>query len=373
MIKVLMNRMHKAYQVEFDRKRKADNYKKLMILGIAMFVIQIFALIQNILEPFTDNPVVINRYYGFYVVMIIVNLMLLITMFVFNKKDLYTSKYFTLVMILHIATINIWGMGVAIADQFQGQDVVVYYLTMIFLAILINVSALELGGLLIIIYLIFAVISPFYSNYIVSQVQVLLTSAQFIMFSVIIRYYLERLTSRNFIQHKKLIEVNDKLERLSYFDSLSGLYNRRKWEETYVEMYKHCYETKSNLTVILFDIDYFKKYNDYYGHVKGDSIIKVFSEVLLESVASLECNTGRYGGDEFIMSIEGVSENQVFKLIKEIKNKMIDKKIENIESKLNGLVTISAGSYYGVPENVNEVWDCVVKADNNLYLQKDNR
>lgn len=373
MMKYLSNTMPRMYREEFDAKRKADNYKKLMILGIAMFVIQIFAVVQNILEPFTDNSDIMNRYFGFYFVMIVLNIIVLLLMTILKKSGRDTTKYFTVVMIIHIALINIWGMGVAIADQFQRQDVVVYYLTMIFLGILINVSALELGTLLILVYLLLVSLSPVYGQYFETHNQVLLTSLQFILFSVVIRYYLEKLTSKNFIQHKKLIETNDELERLSYFDSLSGLYNRRKWEDKYVEMYKQSYSTKSNLTVILFDIDYFKQYNDYYGHVKGDNIIKVFSEVLLEATKSLECNTGRYGGDEFIMSIIGVSESQVFKLIKDIKETIKGKQIENVESKLNGIMTISAGSYYGVPDTMDKLWDFVVKADKNLYFQKDNR
>lgn len=373
MKRVIFTKIPPSYLSEFNKMRKGDNYKRLLIIGIAFFLVQLMVLIQNITDPFTSDFNIMKRYFLFYFAAIALNFIILILMYVINKKYTRDNKILSLLLVAHMFVIHFWAMGVAIADQFQGEDIVVYYLSMFILAILINVSIVELGIVLISLNLLLILLLPLYSDFISGQDTTFMDSSILIFFSLTIRYYLNDLTIKNFVQTKKLVEVNNQLEYLSYYDSLSNLYNRRKWEENYNEMYLRCFDDKKVLSVILLDIDYFKQYNDNYGHVKGDEVIKVVSDSLKTIYNGYLCNIGRYGGDEFIVSLEGISKSENSKLIKKLKESISSLEIENRESKVSDMLSISVGCFFDLPENVNGQWDFVSKADENLYYQKENR
>lgn len=373
MKKMIFAQLPEMYKSEFDDNLKLSNYKRLLILGITFFVIQIIALVDNIVDPFSDNMAIMSRYYKFYIVALVLNVIITFILIISHKKHKVDKKYFTLLLVIYMYTLHFWAMGVAIADQFQGEDIVVYYLSMFFIAILVNISVYELGTLLISFHILLYSLSPYISKYSDGDTSYILVGVQFIVFSLMIRYILRELNIKNYLQTKKLREINNKLEYLSYYDSLSNLYNRRKWEEHYNEMYLRCFDNSKSISVVILDIDYFKQYNDSYGHVKGDDIIRVVSDSLIKVYSESSNNIGRYGGDEYVVSIEDISENENYKLIKELKAHIASLNIENKESETSNILSVSVGSFYGVPESIDGQWDFVAKADKNLYFQKEDR
>ncbi len=95
-----------------------------------------------------------------------------------------------------------------------------------------------------------------------------------------------------------LKEANKELELLGRTDGLTGLYNRRAWEELLAAEYARCERSGNSAVLVMFDIDHFKKVNDTYGHQAGDEVIRAVSE-LLRRVKREPDIAGRYGGEEF--------------------------------------------------------------------------
>jgi diguanylate cyclase (GGDEF)-like protein len=106
----------------------------------------------------------------------------------------------------------------------------------------------------------------------------------------------------------QLEQANDELEALSRTDRLTGLNNRGYWEECLIAEFKRFHRTETPCTLVLFDIDHFKKVNDTYGHQAGDQVIRVTARLLTECKRDTDI-AGRYGGEEFaVLLIDTVPE-----------------------------------------------------------------
>lgn len=153
-------------------------------------------------------------------------------------------------------------------------------------------------------------------------------------------------------------------------DELSGLYTR-----TYYEKYaNNLLKNKTDyLTIVMLDIDEFKLYNDYYGHVKGDTVLAAVSKVIAtESITYKGC-VGRFGGEEFIIIVPNISEKLGDKLCETIRKNVEKLHIPHENGRANKFVTVSAGIY--TVDNTDN--DCTLQelinlADKGLYKAKDN-
>lgn len=96
----------------------------------------------------------------------------------------------------------------------------------------------------------------------------------------------------------ELESANAQLAELSRTDRLTGLNNRGHWEECLRNEFSRCLRTRQPASLVMFDIDHFKKVNDTFGHQAGDEVIRVVARVLLESIRATD-TAGRYGGEEF--------------------------------------------------------------------------
>ena len=92
--------------------------------------------------------------------------------------------------------------------------------------------------------------------------------------------------------------LNQELKTASRVDGLTGLFNRRYWQERFDEMYKLCVRRDKPSTAVMLDIDHFKRINDTYGHQAGDKVIKMLAALIKRCVRETDL-AGRYGGEEF--------------------------------------------------------------------------
>lgn len=97
---------------------------------------------------------------------------------------------------------------------------------------------------------------------------------------------------------RQLLSVNDQLQLLSSTDRLTGLYNRGHWEETLKLEFARHLRYGHNSSLIMFDIDHFKRVNDTYGHPGGDKVIQCVADIVREHIRDSDL-CGRYGGEEF--------------------------------------------------------------------------
>lgn len=167
-------------------------------------------------------------------------------------------------------------------------------------------------------------------------------------------------------ENRELLDEKNKLEKAALKDELTGLWKRSGYYTIVQEMYEQCYSEGWNFTAAVIDIDYFKEYNDTYGHQMGDQCIKAIAGILKEQEGEQGCCV-RFGGDEFMMFWRNISEELVRNRIESIISNLKKRNIEHTGSKVAEQVTVSIGVTTGIPKNVLEFSEYIFCADEALY------
>jgi len=171
------------------------------------------------------------------------------------------------------------------------------------------------------------------------------------------------------IQQKKLYAD---LEKLSREDSLTGLANRRYFDERLTQEWNRCRREKRPLSIVLLDVDFFKQFNDFYGHQAGDHCLMNLAKALKEEASRPGELVGRYGGEEFIILYPNIDENQIQTTLQRILERVRSLNIEHQTSKVNTMVTISLGAATTYPVRSIPAERIVTAADKMLYTSKEN-
>lgn len=158
--------------------------------------------------------------------------------------------------------------------------------------------------------------------------------------------------------------ANEELEKLSHFDFLTGLHNRRKFSEYIEYLFKQLKRNQQPYTVMMIDIDYFKKVNDNYGHEMGDHVLKRVAQILIESIRQTDF-VARLGGEEFIVVLPSTTLDGATLVAEKIRQSVERSTIiENHPLTIS--IGISVASEHDLKAN-----DTVLRADKCLYLAKE--
>ena len=170
-------------------------------------------------------------------------------------------------------------------------------------------------------------------------------------------------------EQAKVRNENKQLKEIAEIDALTGIPNRFKMNQV---LHDSNYDNKP-LAIGILDIDYFKEYNDNYGHQKGDEcLVLVANELqLISKKHNLFC--ARYGGDEFVIIYEGFKPSEIEKIAKEVHNGIAKLNIKHEYSELKDYITISQGICDGIPSSKSDLWDFLSIADEALYSIKKSR
>lgn len=160
------------------------------------------------------------------------------------------------------------------------------------------------------------------------------------------------------------------LEKLAYVDYLTGLATRRLLDEKYVLLFESAKRSKGVLTLLMMDLDYFKKYNDRYGHLEGDRVLKVVGGLLKEVFKRDGDVVSRYGGEEFVVVLYQTSLEDTLSLIKEFRRRLSLCGLEHRDSPF-GEITVSVGINSGNPSVEESSEDFLRRADRALYRAKE--
>jgi diguanylate cyclase (GGDEF)-like protein len=170
-------------------------------------------------------------------------------------------------------------------------------------------------------------------------------------------------------REEELQIANQHLEELASLDGLTGLANRRGFDRELALEWQRAGDRRQPLALMMIDIDYFKLYNDRYGHVRGDACLRAVGETL--SLVTLEeaVLVARYGGEEFALLLPGLDLERAGALAEEARRAIEDLLIPHAETP-RGLVSISIGVEALVPEPDQPAPDLVEAADRALYAAK---
>jgi len=154
------------------------------------------------------------------------------------------------------------------------------------------------------------------------------------------------------------------------YDALTGIYNRRYFDETMEHVISSLSRSESLLSVMMIDIDFFKRYNDTYGHVEGDKCLKAVAQTLSECITRADDFIARYGGEEFIVVLPNTDEQGARLIADKLLDNVRDLCLPHEQSDAADYVTVSIGGTTGKVLHTHNAGDFVKRADELMYKSK---
>lgn len=159
------------------------------------------------------------------------------------------------------------------------------------------------------------------------------------------------------------------METLVVVDALTGIANRRRFDDSIATEWRRSLREASKLSLLLIDADHFKRYNDTYGHVRGDSCLKQIAEAALDVVLRPGDLVARYGGEEFAVVLPGTDEIGAKAVAEDICQAVRNRRLPH-EGNAPGIVTVSIGCATMVPQRGKTAQNLIESADQALYRAK---
>lgn len=182
---------------------------------------------------------------------------------------------------------------------------------------------------------------------------------------------------RRVFMHERILQLDNvriqqlanSLKQLSYHDSLTGLANRRAFNEEYERACRIAFREQKPLAVILLDVDFFKRYNDHYGHPAGDQVLAQIGEVLAQQARRPQDLACRFGGEEFLLMLPGVAAEDATQVAQRTLQEVQNLQLPHEHSSCSPFISMSAGVVSMIPE-APVTTQLVQLADKALYQAK---
>lgn len=168
----------------------------------------------------------------------------------------------------------------------------------------------------------------------------------------------------------RLSDANGELSRLSLTDSLTGVANRRHFDEVLDNEMKRSRRNQQPLSLILIDIDHFKQLNDHYGHVAGDECLRLFARLLAATITRTSDLVARYGGEEFAVVLPETNQQAAYAVAEKIRHEIEQTEFTHGQQRI--LMTASIGVVGYSDHEYKTVAELIAAADQALYAAKDN-
>ena len=181
---------------------------------------------------------------------------------------------------------------------------------------------------------------------------------------------LKQETDRRKENEKNLMAMNQTLQRLSFLDGLTGIANRRYFDQLLDQEWKRAARETDPLSLIMIDIDYFKLYNDTYGHQQGDSCLKRLATLLRNSLVRPADFVARYGGEEFAAVLPNTKLGGAIAVSETMRKRLTLDSIPHTSSKVSNIVTVSMGVGSWIPDRGSEPIEFIEAVDQALYMAK---
>jgi two-component system chemotaxis family response regulator WspR len=174
------------------------------------------------------------------------------------------------------------------------------------------------------------------------------------------------------VSQQQLLDTNLVLQRLMNSDGLTGLSNRRHFDE-YMELeWRRALREQGQLSLLMIDVDYFKTYNDTFGHLEGDEALRKVATAIRDASARPSDLPARYGGEEFALVLPNTSQGGARLMAEKLRMTVEALKIPHISPAEGSSLTISIGLSTVIPQTGSSCRDLISAADKGLYLAKNN-
>lgn len=380
----------------FKRSVLNENFHRGRILAIALIVFELILASMDISAAIfkVDDRFYFSSYLIMYLLIILINSIYL----------LYINKFINLkgesighlrnsenVLVAYITLIMTWGSIVTLMDQKLYGQLMVFMVNMIFCSVLYfldNEKIIISYSCSVVIILIGL---PFFQSSSDVLIGHYVNLGIFILISwlasriVFLSHYsdfkskrmlqktnilLERQIEQNSRINQELAVANFQLKELSLLDELTGIPNRRSFRNHIDIAFERYVNETSILSIIMVDIDYFKQFNDSYGHNEGDRVLIAVANQINSVVRHNMDFVARWGGEEFIYAAFNTNETEIGKIAETIRSKVLDLKIPHGFSKKWDYISVSIGTCTIDVAGKVDVGKGIERADKALYLAK---
>lgn len=173
-------------------------------------------------------------------------------------------------------------------------------------------------------------------------------------------------------KEEMLHKANKELSRLSHIDKVTNIYNRRYFDIFIDEQFNVMKRDQRYLSMIMCDIDYFKQYNDAYGHQAGDECLLLIAKTISNNLNRPTDIVARYGGEEFCIVLPDTNNDGVVHVANFILNEIRKLNLNHRKSPTSSIVTLSMGVSTILPDEESSVVELIKNADEYLYKAKEN-
>ncbi|OPX55623.1 diguanylate cyclase (GGDEF) domain-containing protein [Oceanospirillum multiglobuliferum] len=188
-----------------------------------------------------------------------------------------------------------------------------------------------------------------------------------------------RMTSKRAFEIEEIVtqrthdlhEVTKQLKHISQTDELTDIANRRHFDHEFDQEWKRTRREQQPISLVLFDLDFFKQYNDHYGHLQGDECLINISELIKSVISRPGDLFARFGGEEFVLLLPNTPIEGAMKIAEECRQLVESISIPHQKSSISEVVTISAGVYTLIPNGEIDRDQMLDLTDQALYLAKE--
>jgi diguanylate cyclase (GGDEF)-like protein len=171
-------------------------------------------------------------------------------------------------------------------------------------------------------------------------------------------------------QQDQLQAQSVELQRLSYNDGLTGLANRRRFDQALTINWALAQRNQTPLALLMCDVDYFKRYNDHYGHLRGDEALRKVAAIIKRIITRQSDVAARYGGEEFAILLPDTDEAGAHGIAERLQKELLAAAIPHADSQTSPLLTASIGIGSITPTSQQQPRELIQRADEALYAAK---
>ena len=358
-------------RIKIREKIAESNILRLAFLAAALFFVEAVILAFNFIDSAVHKYEALHI--SLYILMMTGLFIFAILLLVAGHKESVFRKIWTSRVFLLMLTLTMSAHGVL--DMLTNGSIVRYLLilfTLILFPVLNIYEIILLAAIPLAAFISFSVYSEAYAFPFIYQI-IAMAPAAVITSYVMYKNYVNRFLVNLRLEEKnqELVKMNKQLEEMSQTDSLTGLLNRRGASTKIERLWARCLEDRKNVCVVMADIDFFKAYNDTFGHDNGDECLRLISFCLKEKARNESDVISRYGGEEFLLVFENIGHQEAVGIAKRIKDAVEAKKVPSANTDASRYVTLSFGIAMGVPSESASFESILKAADIALYTAKD--
>jgi diguanylate cyclase (GGDEF)-like protein len=206
---------------------------------------------------------------------------------------------------------------------------------------------------------------------IIGSILIVASITAIISWNMALRRRVAERTQKLMVQTKKLEKAKLELARLASLDGLTNISNRRYLDEYLENEWLRLSRAASPLSLIMIDIDFFKKFNDHYGHLAGDECLVTIAWILRESIRRPADFVARFGGEEFVCLLPDTALEGALNVAQLINQRLNEVALPHASSPVADIVTVSMGLATCVPSHDKSAMDLIELADKQLYQAKE--